>query len=228
MHKKFLTYLLLSCLPFMTSCQSAEAQARSIYANGSMSNREKIDALFQLYKDSYVHADNSTASDRAWDEFVKGNYDDVLAIIGSYGSDSYNYYTVYYAKLLQEDMPIPKVYVNVSRWGYCYDIQLDATPKTNIYYQVFISVYDDDKRVDLELIDTGDLLSLDLNFNRSFPEDHDNLKFKMIVNPYCGFVFDYYKATNEFLFEMELTDIHNLEYRDYQLNYVGPTHYFYD
>lgn len=228
--------LFCSLLSFvaLTSC-SVEAKAQKIYEDDSLTNREKIDELYQLYVDSAHHADNSTTEDRVWDAIVNGNYDQALAIIESYDSDSYDYSPLEYIALLQEDMPAPTfslVVQNGYSTSYYYEVEMDdIDSKSNIYYQIKTEIYDGSLLLDSEIIKTGEFTGLDLDFHRSFDSHslagHDNLTYKVVVNPLCGFRFDYYKSTNEYLYTLDVT-VSELTAGVYPMECLGSTTCFFD
>ncbi len=66
MKKGFLVILTIPLL-LLTSCESDEAKAKKIYNDKSLTNEQKIDKLWNLYRGSYnSHSDyNKAASDRA-------------------------------------------------------------------------------------------------------------------------------------------------------------------
>lgn len=217
----------------LSSCQSAESKAKSIYNDTSLTNREKIDELMSLYYSSSKHANNSGLSDKAWDAICDGNYDLALGLINSYGGDSYNYYCLYYVHLLQEDVPVPelklKIYGNGTSAFYSYSINAeDATPKYGFSYKFYVTKYSSEhESLDSELIDTGEQGKNSLTFKRSFDsfslKGHDSFIFKFNVNPYCNSIFDYYTSSDEFSYSIDINDIKDGEY---SCTYTGMSSYF--
>lgn len=218
------SFLILSIVPLLllTSCESDEAKAKKIYNNSSLTNEQKIDKLYALYRSSYnSHSDyNKAAGDRAWDAIVDGDYDKAYNITQTYKDTEYNWYAIYYASLLQQPMPRPNKVeavadvtshtfttkdgeVKTTKFSYLKlqfdgpNIKSNCSSSPIVYYKGDFEA----KRANGSYIwsfsfNTGDSANKSTNFNlnASALDGEKDLYFTLSLTPYEGWAFSYYDS----------------------------------